>query len=97
MARKPGEKLPASAAELDGVTKAAIVLLAIGPDRASKILKEMPPEQLEEVTRELAGLGMVGEVLRNEVIEDFYGVTLANAYSSEGGLEYAKEILKNSL
>ncbi len=97
MARKPGEKLPATAAELDGVTKAAIVLLAIGPDRASKILKEMPSEQLEEVTRELAGLGMVGEVLRNEVIEDFYGVTLANAYSSEGGLEYAREILKNSL
>ncbi len=97
MPRKPGDKLPNSAAELDGVTKAAIILLTIGPERAGKILKEMAPDQIEEVTRELAGIGMVPESLRNEIIEEFYGVTLANAFQSEGGLDYAKEILKNSL
>ncbi len=97
MPRKPGEKLPETAGALDGVTKAAILLLSIGPDRASRILKTMPPDQIEEVTRELAGLGNVPELLRNEVVEEFYGVSLASGYSSEGGLDYAKEIIKNSL
>ena len=97
MARKPGDKLPMFASELDGVTKAAIILLSVGPERAGKILKEMPAELIEEVTREFAGIGTVTESLRNEVVEDFYGVTLASAFQSEGGLDYAKEILKNSL
>jgi flagellar motor switch protein FliG len=97
MPRKPGDKLPQTAAELDGVTKAAVILLTVGPERAGKILREMAPEQIEEVTRELAGIGMVPEGLRNEVIEEFYGVTLASAFQSEGGLDYAKEILKHSL
>jgi flagellar motor switch protein FliG len=97
MPRKPGEKLPDNASELDGVTKAAILLLSIGSDKAGVVLKQMQPDQIEEVTRELAGLGIVPEKLKNEVVGEFYGVTLANQSNAEGGLDYAKEILKNSL
>ena len=97
MPRKPGDKLPENVSELDGVTKAAILLLAIGPDQAAAILKVMQPEQIEEVTRELAGLGPVGANLKNQVVEEFYGVSLASQSQSEGGLEYAKMMLKNSL
>ncbi|HBS28718.1 MAG TPA: flagellar motor switch protein FliG [Phycisphaerales bacterium] len=97
MPRKPGEKLPENANELGGVSKAAIVLLAVGPERAGKILKSMAPELIEEVTRELASLGTVPEGLRTQVVEEFYGVSLANEYQSEGGLDFAKEILKQSL
>lgn len=97
MPRKPGEPLPESAAQLSGLTKAAILLLAVGPERASKILKAMPSEQIEDVTRELAGLGSVPEGLRREIVEEFYGITLASGYDAEGGLDYAKEIIKNSL
>lgn len=97
MPRKPGEKLPESAADLPGITKAAIILLAVGPDKAAMLLKHLPAEQVEEVTRELASLGGVADKLRNEVLEEFYGLSLANAHGVEGGLDFAKEILKNSL
>jgi flagellar motor switch protein FliG len=97
MPRKPGEKLPERAAELDGVTKAAILLLAVGPEQAGVVLKHLSPEQVEEVTRELASLGVIPERLKNEVLEEFYGVTLASQYGSEGGMEYARSILKGSL
>ncbi len=97
MPRKPNEKLPTTSESLDGITKAAILLLAIGPDRASKLLQQLAPDAVEEVTRELAGLGRVPPELQNAVVEEFYGVTIASQYYSEGGLDYAKEILKNSM
>ncbi|MEM8836263.1 MAG: hypothetical protein AAGD00_10625, partial [Planctomycetota bacterium] len=68
MPRKPGEKLPTHSTELDGVTKAAVLLVSITPDAATKILKVMPAEQVEEVTREIASLGTVPPPLRSEIV-----------------------------
>jgi flagellar motor switch protein FliG len=97
MPRKPNEKLPSSPAELDGITKAAVLLLALGQDDAAMILKSMPQEMVEAVTRELASLGRIPPELSTAVVEEFYNLTLASQYANEGNLEYAKSILQNSL
>lgn len=97
MARKPHEKLPSNASELEGITKAAVLLLAVGPEKASSVLKCLEARAVEEVTRELASLGRVPKELQDEVIEEFYSVSIASQYANEGNLDYAKEILKNSL
>jgi flagellar motor switch protein FliG len=97
MPRKPNEKLPESVSELDGMTKAAILLLAVGPDRAAAVLKHLQPEAVEEVTRNLASLGRVSSGLQQEVVDEFYGITVANQYANEGNLEYAKRILLDSM
>lgn len=97
MPRKPGEKLPTDPGQLSGLTKAAILLLAVGPERAGKLLKQMDPEAVEEVTRELAALGPVPGDLQSSVVEEFYSITIASGYASEGGLDYAKQILMGSM
>ncbi len=97
MPRKPGEKLPTEAKDLDGITKGAILLLTLDASVASDLLKQMAPEAVEDVTRELAGLGRVPDNLRQAVVEEFYGLSMANQYANEGGLEYAKVLLKESL
>lgn len=97
MPRRPNEKLPSNPAELDGITKSAILLLAIGPDEASAVLKAMPTETVEEVTRELAGLGRVPQDLQAAVVEEFYHISVASSYANEGNLDYAKLVLQNSL
>ncbi|MDX2146078.1 MAG: flagellar motor switch protein FliG [Planctomycetota bacterium] len=97
MARKPGEKLPEKFEELEGLTKAAILLLAVGPENASTLLKQMAPQAVEEVTRELASLGRVPLGLQSAVIEEFYATTAATQYANEGSLDYAKKILMESL
>ena len=56
------EKLPPSIDELSGVTKAAILILSLETEAASTILKMLAPEILEDVTRELAGLGDVRKI-----------------------------------
>lgn len=97
MPRKPHEKLPDRAEELEGLTKAAILLLAVGPERASLVLKQLRPKAVEEVTRELASLGRVASTLQSQVVEEFYGVTVATAYANEGSLDYAKQLLGSAL
>lgn len=97
MPRKPNEKLPSDPALLDGITKAAILLLTLEPKQAGELLKALQPEHLEEVTRELAGLGRVPDHLRNAVVEEFYNLSLASQYANEGGLDYAKVLLQQSL
>lgn len=97
MPRKPNEKLPTDATQLEGLTKAAILLLAVGTERAGKILRQLTAEQVEEVTRELAGLGRVPPPLVQSVVKEFYDLTMASQYASEGGLDYAKQILANTM
>lgn len=97
MPRKPGEKLPTTTEELDGLTKAAILLMTLETAVASQLLKQLAPEAVEEVTRELAGLGRVPGPLRSAVVQEFYSLSVASQYVNEGGLEYARVLLKESL
>ena len=97
MAFRFGQKLPASIDELDGVTKASILLLALDQDAAGAMLKELSTEMVEEVTRGLASLEEVPKDLAEGVVAEFYAMRMAMQYAKEGGLDYAKMLLKNSL
>jgi flagellar motor switch protein FliG len=83
--------------DLSGVRKTAILLLSLSQDHAAEILKRLPRESVEEVTREIASMGEVAMPLRREVFGEFYNLALANTYLTEGGLEYAKSLLRKSL
>src|SRR3954462_7300487 len=85
------------AQELSGVRKPAVLLLTLSQDEAAEILKRLPPEAVEEVSREIASLGEITVNTRKEVFGEFYNIALANTYLSEGGLEYAKALLTKSL
>ncbi len=97
MARRINDPFPDNISELDGVTKAAILLLAVGEDPAASVLTHMPASKVEEVTRELAGLGRVPDHIQNAVVEEFYNISIASQYANEGSLSYAKTLLLNSL
>src|SRR5215831_18111546 len=85
------------AEERSGVRKAAILMLSLEQDQAAEILKRLPPDAVEEVSREIASLGEIPVASRKEVFGEFYNLALANSYVSEGGLEFAKALLKKSL
>ncbi len=97
MARKPFEKLPSDPSSLNSLSKAAIILLMLGTDAAAKVLKTLPAEAVEEVTRELASLGRVDQSLKAAVIEEFYHTVIATGMAQEGNLDYAKILLQNSM
>ncbi|GAB5495951.1 MAG: flagellar motor switch protein FliG [Phycisphaerales bacterium] len=97
MPRRPHETLPTDPSELEGLTKAAILILTLDAEKAAWVLKSMDAEAVEEVTRELAGLGQVPTPLQRAVVEEFYSTALAMQSANEGNLDHAKRLLKESL
>ena len=80
-----------------GVQKAAILLIALGPEKSATIFKHLKEEEIEELTLEIANTRSVSPALKEEVLEEFYQVCLAQQYIAEGGIGYAKEILEKAL
>jgi len=84
-------------AELSGVRKSAVLLLSLPQEQAAEILKRLPSEAVEEVGREIASLGEVSVTIRQEIFGEFYNLAVANSYLNEGGLEYAKALIRKSM
>lgn len=82
---------------LTGRKKAAILLIALGKEKASEIYKHLNEDEIEQLTLEIANLSRVDAEMKNQVMEEFYQLCLAQNYISEGGIEYAREILERAL
>jgi flagellar motor switch protein FliG len=82
---------------LTGREKAAILLIALGKERASQIYKHLTEDVIEQLTLEIANLSRVDSDIKNQVIEEFYQLCLAQNYIAEGGIVYAREILERAL
>ena len=83
--------------KLSGVQKAAILMIALGPDVSSSIIKRLPDQMIQKVTYEIANMTKITSQQRNEVLKEFLDMTVAQDYISEGGLDYARNILTKAL
>ena len=81
---------------LDGIQKAAVLLIALGPDMSSQIFKHLHDDEIEQLTLEIANTNSVSPGTKEEVLNEFYEVCLAQQYIAEGGIGYAKDLLENS-
>ena len=84
-------------ADFTGTQKAAILLIALGPEKSSAIFKHLKEEEIEELTLEIANTRSVTSQIKEAILEEFYGVCLAQQYIAEGGINYAKELLEKAL
>jgi len=83
--------------EYSGLKKAAIFLLAVGPETAGQILRHMDRDVVEDLTREIASMGPVPMEDRERIVEEFYNIALAKHYAAEGGMAYARAVLEKAL
>ena len=83
--------------DLNGVQKAAILLITLGPDKASNVFKHLKEDEIEQLTLEIANTRSVSQSLKEEVLDEFYEVCLAQQYIAEGGIGYAKDLLEKAL
>ena len=81
---------------ISGVQKAAVLLIALGPEKSAQIFKHLKDEEIEELTLEIANTRSITPQVKEEVINEFYGVCLAQQYIAEGGIGYAKELLEKT-
>ena len=86
-----------SVGELDGLQKAAVFLITLGPEKAANIFKHLKEEEIEQLTLEIANTRSVSPSQKEEVLNEFYEVCLAQQYIAEGGIGYAKDLLQKAL
>ncbi|MFR3785856.1 MAG: flagellar motor switch protein FliG [Agathobaculum desmolans] len=82
--------------ELTPQQRAATVIVALGTDKASRIYQYMGPDELEQLTLEVAKLGHVPTERTEQVLEEFYQMCLTNKAVTEGGMEYARSVLQKA-
>lgn len=82
---------------MSGKTKAAILLIALGPERSASLFSHMHDDEIEELTLEIANVNRISPEERENVLEEFYQVCLAQEFISEGGINYAKEVLEKAM
>lgn len=83
--------------ELTGKEKAAVLLITLGPEKSAQIFKHLSEEEIEELTLEIANMRKVSPEEKEDILGDFYEICLAQEYISEGGINYAKDILERAL
>ncbi len=83
--------------DLTGVQKAAVLLIVLGPEKASEVFKHLKEDEIEMLTLEIANIRSVSPQVKEEVVDEFYEICLAQQYILEGGIGYAKDLLEKAL
>ena len=83
--------------ELSGISKASILMITLGPEKSSKIFRFLKEEEIETLTLEIANTRNISQAVKDQIIDEFYQVCLAQQFISEGGIGYAKDLLEKAL
>jgi flagellar motor switch protein FliG len=82
---------------LTGRQKAAILLISLGPEVSAQIFKHLRDEEIDLLTLEIANVRKVDSLDKETILAEFHQICLAQEYISQGGINYAKEILEKAL
>jgi flagellar motor switch protein FliG len=93
----PTELAVRSEASLKGIEKAAVLLVAIGEERAGQIFSHLGETEVEALSLEIAKSRKVPAETCRDVITEAVETVLAEEYVAEGGVDYARNILERSL
>ena len=77
--------------------KAAIALVAFGTEVAALVLKTLNEDDLERLTVEIANLRQVPPELEEKVIKECHEIFMARQYVSQGGIDFARDILERAI
>lgn len=83
--------------DLSGIQKAALLLVGIDQKLAATVLSMLDKDAIETVSTAIATLPEVPGDKRHAVEQEFYQMLKAQEYVEKGGLEYARQLLQQSL
>ncbi len=83
--------------EMTPQQKAAVALVAFGPEVSALVLKGMNESELEQITIEIANLRDVPADIEEKVIAECHEIFMARQYISQGGVDFASEILEKAV
>ena len=81
---------------LTSAQKAAIIISSIGTENASEVFKHFSDDEVEQITLEIARMNYYPMEVVDSVLNEFYELCLTQKVISEGGVEYARDILEKA-
>ncbi|WP_339227706.1 flagellar motor switch protein FliG [Oceanobacillus sp. FSL K6-2867] len=81
---------------LTGKQKAAILLISLGPDVSAQVYKYLSEEEIEKLSLEISSVKKVDSNLKENVMEQFHQIAVAQDYITQGGIGYAKTVLEKA-
>jgi flagellar motor switch protein FliG len=78
---------------MNGAKKAAILMVLLGDEASAGIFRFMQEDEIQEISKEISRLGEINHDVADEILEDFYRLTLAQSFLARGGPEFAKKLL----
>lgn len=82
---------------LTGKQKVALLVISLGQQTSVKMLKLLTEDEIEEITLEIANFKKVDPGLQEEILREFYNLALAQEYIMQGGVDFAREVLKGAV
>jgi flagellar motor switch protein FliG len=82
--------------KLTGKQKAAAIIISLGADDASKIYKFLKEDEIEQLTYEISRLEHLSPQVMEDTLKDFYDLCLTQKVITEGGFEYARNVLEKA-
>lgn len=77
--------------------KAAILLISLGPEVAAGVYKHLGETEIEQLTLEIAAVRRVESTDRLSILTEFQQMAIAEQYISQGGIDYARDVLQKAL
>jgi flagellar motor switch protein FliG len=83
--------------KVNGRKKAAVLLVTLGPDRASEIFKHLHYDEIESLSLEMAKMQHVEPNITTRILEELAATVTAFDSIAAGGVEYAREVLEKAI
>ncbi len=78
------------------IQKVALLLVALGVEKASLLLKNMKESEIEKISIEIAKMQNIPADWLSTAIEEFYELMMANQFIVQGGVDFTKELLEKA-
>ena len=88
---------PVTADRLSPRQKAAMLMLSLDVETATRLMKQLSQDEVEALTIEIANVRGIPSTLADAVTEEFHHLITAQEYVIQGGIDYAQKLLENSL
>ncbi|SES79648.1 flagellar motor switch protein FliG [Anaerobranca gottschalkii] len=82
---------------ISGKKKAAVLLISLGPEVSAEIFKHLTDEEIEQLTLEIANARKITNEERDAILQEFQELCMAQEIITQGGIQYAKEVLERAL
>lgn len=76
--------------------KAAILMISLGKEHAAKLFPYLTEDEVEQLTLSISSMRRIDPELKDAIVSEFLEICMAQKFISEGGVDYARELLEQA-